>query len=113
MALVRDEPWLPELSERLLPGIALAPTRAKTLPSQALLYEVVRAAQDFPTPELVSAIRTVRRTVRHAGVPKQLDKMLKKADAALAERTEVALRLPRLDFETAPVSGSVVGGLLS
>ncbi|MEU8969265.1 DUF4132 domain-containing protein [Streptomyces monashensis] len=112
VALQRDEPWLPELFERLLPGIALAPTTARTLPSQALLYEVVRAAQDFPTPELVSSIRTVRRTVRHAGVPKQLDKMLKKVDAALAERTEVALRLPRLDFETAPVSGSAAGSLL-
>ncbi|MGW2524495.1 DUF4132 domain-containing protein [Streptomyces sp. NPDC001617] len=99
VALLRDEPWLPELFERLLPGTALAPTPAKTLPSQALLYEVVRAAQDYPTPELVTAIRTVRRTVRHAGVPKQLDKMLKKIDAALAERTDVALRLPRLEFD--------------
>ncbi|MGW0882343.1 DUF4132 domain-containing protein [Streptomyces sp. NPDC002671] len=98
VALLRDEPWLPELFERLLPGVTLAPTAAKTLPSQALLYEVVRAAQDFPTPELVTAIRTVRRTVRHAGVPKQLDKLLKKVDAALAERTDVALRLPRLEF---------------
>ncbi|WP_053754406.1 DUF4132 domain-containing protein [Streptomyces sp. MMG1533] len=112
VALLRDEPWLPELFERLLPGVALAPTAAKTLPSQALLYEVVRAAQDFPTPELVTAIRTVRRTVRHAGVPKQLDKMLKKADAALAERTDVALRLPRLEFETASISGSSAGGVL-
>ncbi|MFE0509513.1 DUF4132 domain-containing protein [Streptomyces sp. NPDC058964] len=112
VALLRDEPWLPELFERLLPGVALAPTPAKTLPSQALLYEVVRAAQDFPTPELVTAIRTVRRTVRHAGVPKQLDKMLKKADAALAERTDVALRLPRLEFDTASVSGSAAGGVL-
>ncbi|GAA2290615.1 hypothetical protein GCM10010415_72890 [Streptomyces atrovirens] len=99
VALLRDEPWLPELFERLLPGVALAPTAARTLPSQALLYEVVRAAQSFPTPELATAIRTVRRTVRHAGVPRQLDKMLKKIDAALAERTEVALRLPRLDFD--------------
>ncbi|MYR42911.1 DUF4132 domain-containing protein, partial [Streptomyces sp. SID5910] len=100
VALLRDEPWLPALFDRLLPGTALAPPPAKTLPSQALLYEVARAAQDFPTPELVTALRTVRRTVRHAGVPKQLDKMLKKADAALAERTEVALRLPRTDFDT-------------
>ncbi|WP_077796595.1 DUF4132 domain-containing protein [Streptomyces sp. JHA26] len=99
VALLRDEPWLPELFDRLLPGIALAPTAAKTLPSQALLYEVVRAAQDFPTPELATAIRTVRGTVRHAGVPRQLDKMLKKVDAALAERTDVALRLPRTDFD--------------
>ncbi|WBO63141.1 DUF4132 domain-containing protein [Streptomyces camelliae] len=112
VALLRDEPWLPELFERLLPGVAIAPTTAKTLPSQALLYEVVRAAQDFPTPELVSAIRTVRRTVRHAGVPRQLDKMLKKVDAALAERAEVALRLPRLDFDTAPIGGSAAGGVL-
>ncbi|MCX4457618.1 DUF4132 domain-containing protein [Streptomyces sp. NBC_01728] len=112
VALLRDEPWLPELFERLLPGVALAPTAAKTLPSQALLYEVVRAAQDFPTPELVTAIRTVRGTVRHAGVPKQLDKMLKKVDAALAERTDVALRLPRLEFDTPTISGSAAGGVL-
>ncbi|WP_166021201.1 DUF4132 domain-containing protein [Streptomyces chilikensis] len=111
VALLRDEPWLPELFDRLLPGVALAPTAsAKTLPSQALLYEVVRAAQEFPTPELATAIRTVRRTVRHAGVPKQLDKMLKKVDAALAERTEVALRLPRLGFETVTDSGSTLSG---
>ncbi|MEU7301488.1 DUF4132 domain-containing protein [Streptomyces sp. NPDC007206] len=112
VALLRDEPWLPDLFDRLLPGICLAPTAARTLPSQALLYEVVRAAQDFPTPELVTAIRTVRRTVRHAGVPKQLDKMLKKVDAALAERTDVALRLPRLGFETASLGGTTAGGVL-
>ncbi|MBC2900726.1 DUF4132 domain-containing protein [Streptomyces cupreus] len=99
VALLRDEPWLPELFDRLLPGVALAPTAARTLPSQAMLYEVARAAQDFPTPELVTVIRTVRRNVRHAGVPRQLDKMIKKIEAALAERTDVALRLPRLDFD--------------
>ncbi|MFD0002008.1 DUF4132 domain-containing protein [Streptomyces sp. NPDC127178] len=98
VALLRDEPWLPELFDRLLPGVAIAPTPARTVPSQALLYELVRAAQDFPTPELVTAIRTVRGNVRHAGVPEQLDKMLKKVEAALAERTDVALRLPRLGF---------------
>lgn len=98
LALHGDAPWLPELFDRLLPAISVAPTAAKTLPSQALLYELVRAAQDFPTPELVTGIRSVRKAVRHAGVPKQLDKMLKHVDAALAERTEVALRLPRLGF---------------
>jgi hypothetical protein len=99
VALLRDEPWLPGLLDRLLPGVAVAPTAAKTLPSQALLYEVVRAGQDFPTPELVTAIRTARMIVRHAGVPKQLDRMLKKVEAALAERIDVALRLPRLGFD--------------
>jgi hypothetical protein len=98
VALVRDEPWLPGLLDRLLPGIALAPTEAKTLPSQALLYEITRAAQEWPTPELVTGLRTVRRTVRHAGVPKQLDKVFKKIEAALADRTDVALRLPALGF---------------
>ncbi|MCI3272849.1 DUF4132 domain-containing protein [Streptomyces cylindrosporus] len=99
VALLRDEPWLPALLDRLLPGITLAPTAARTVPSQALLYELARAAQDFPTPEMVTALRHVRTTVRHAGVPKQLAKMLKKIDAALAERTDVALRLPALGFE--------------
>ncbi|MFD7440780.1 DUF4132 domain-containing protein [Streptomyces sp. NPDC059909] len=109
VALQRDERWLPELFDRLLPGIAIAPTPAKTLPSQALLYELVRAAQDFPTPELVTAIRTVRKDVRHAGVPKQLDKMLKKVEAALAERTDVALRLPTLGFDDDGVLRRVAG----
>lgn len=99
VALVRDEPWLPDLLDRLLPAVTVAPTTAKTLPSQALLYELVRAAQEHPTPELVTAIRTVRTSVRHAGVPKTLDRMLKKVDAALAARTDVALRLPTLGFD--------------
>lgn len=60
----------------------------------------------------MTAIRTVRRTVRHAGVPKQLDRMLKKVDAALAQRTDVALRLPRLGFDSAPVGGSAEGGVV-
>ncbi|MGI5457713.1 DUF4132 domain-containing protein [Streptomyces sp. CA-249302] len=98
VALLRDEPWLPPLLDRLLPGITVAPTAARTVPSQALLYELARAAQDFPTPELVTALRHVRTIVRHAGVPKQLAKMLKKIDVALAERTDVALRLPALGF---------------
>ncbi|MFF0520010.1 DUF4132 domain-containing protein [Actinomadura nitritigenes] len=98
IALLRDEPWLPALLDRLLPDVSVAPTLAKTLPSQALLYEIVRAAQDFPIPELVTTIRTVRGSVRHAGVPKQLDKMLKRVEAALAERADVALRLPDLGF---------------
>lgn len=99
VALLRDEDWLPEACARLLPGIAVAPTAARTVPSQALLYELVRAAKEFPTPEAVTAIRTARSVTRHAGVPKQLDKLLKKVEAALAQRTEVALRLPRLDFD--------------
>jgi hypothetical protein len=98
VALLRDEPWLPEVLDRLVRGVAVAPTAAKTLPSQALLYEIARAAQDFPIPEVATLLRTVRGIVRHAGVPKQLDRMIKKIEAALADRTEVALRLPDLGF---------------
>ncbi|MEV5829540.1 DUF4132 domain-containing protein [Spirillospora sp. NPDC052242] len=110
VALAADAPWLPALLDALLPGIAVAPTAAKTLPSQALLYEIGRAAQDVPTPELVAALRNVRGLVRHAAVPKQLDRMLKKADAALAERTEVALRLPDLGFGPDGVLRRELGG---
>ncbi|GIH71100.1 DUF4132 domain-containing protein [Sphaerimonospora thailandensis] len=94
LALLRDEPWLPELLDSLVRGIAVAPTQAKTLPSQALLFEIARAAEEYPTPEVISALRAARRAVRHAAVPKQLDRMFKRIEPALADRLEVAFRLP-------------------
>ncbi|MEV6866088.1 DUF4132 domain-containing protein [Streptosporangium subroseum] len=94
LALLRDEPWLPELLDRLLRGIAVAPTQAKTLPSQALLFEIARSVQEHPTPEAISALRAARQVTRHAGVPKQLDRMFKRIEAALANRLEVAFRIP-------------------
>ncbi|MCC5575959.1 DUF4132 domain-containing protein [Microtetraspora sp. AC03309] len=99
LALWRDEPWLPGLLDRLLRGVAVAPTAAKTLPSQGLLFEIGRAVEDFPTPEAISALRTARALTRHAGVPKQLDRMLKRIEHALADRVEVAFRMPDLGFE--------------
>jgi hypothetical protein len=98
VALLRDEPWLPALLDRLLPAIAVAPTAAKTLPSQALLFEIARSAQEFPTPEAAAALRTVRGVIRHRGAPKQLDRYLKRIDAALADRPETAFRQPDLGF---------------
>ncbi|MFI6455461.1 DUF4132 domain-containing protein [Streptosporangium amethystogenes] len=94
LALFRDEPWLPELLDRLLRGIAAAPTQAKTLPSQGLLFEIARAVQEHPTPEAISSLRAARQATRHAGVPKQLDRMFKRIEAALANRLEVAFRIP-------------------
>ncbi|WP_101784793.1 DUF4132 domain-containing protein [Nonomuraea indica] len=94
LALHRDEPWLPALLDGLLRGVAVAPTDARTLPSQALLFEIARAVEDHPTPEAISSLRAVRRCTRHAGVPKQLDRMFKRIEPALAERLEVAFRLP-------------------
>ncbi|MEV4298053.1 DUF4132 domain-containing protein [Microbispora rosea] len=94
LALFRDEPWLPDLLERLVRGLAVAPTQARTLPSQGVLFEVARAAEDHPTPEAVSALRAARDVTRHAGVSKQLDRVLKRVESALADRVEVAFRLP-------------------
>jgi hypothetical protein len=110
VALLRDEPWVPELLDRLLPRVAVAPTAAKTLPSQALLYELARATEDFPTPEAVAALRNARSIVRHKAVPKQLDRMLKRIERALAERPEVAFRLPDLGFGPDGVRRVPVGG---
>ncbi|TNY36567.1 DUF4132 domain-containing protein [Thermomonospora catenispora] len=110
LALRRDEPWLPEAVDRLLHDVAVAPKEdARTLPSQALLFEITRAVEDFPTPETAASLRAVRRTVRHRGVPKQLDRMLKRVDAALAERVEVALRMPDLGFPPDGVLRTPVG----
>ena len=72
----------------------MAPTQAKTLPSQSVLFEIARAVEDHPTPEAISALRAARQATRHAGVPKQLDRMLKRIEPALANRLEVAFRLP-------------------
>ncbi|MFI7447443.1 DUF4132 domain-containing protein [Nonomuraea sp. NPDC049714] len=94
LALFLDEPWLPELLGRLVPGVAVAPQQARTLPSQAVLYELARAVEEHPTPEAISALRAARRATRHAGVPKQLDRMFKRIEPALANRLEVAFRLP-------------------
>jgi hypothetical protein len=98
VALLRDEPWLAKLLEPLLLGVAVAPTAARTLPSQALLYELARAVEDFPTPEALAALNATRGALRHRGVPRQLDRMLKRIERALAARPDMAFRLPDLGF---------------
>jgi hypothetical protein len=86
VALLRDEPWLPELLGRLLPAIAVAPTTAKTLPSQALLFEVARSVRDCAAgrrrPARLRRAAVRRRGRRHRG-------------PALASRTRAARRDPR------------------
>ncbi len=113
VALVRDEPWLAELFGRLLAGVAVAPTAARTLPSQALLFELARAVEEFPTAEAVAALRTTRGVVRHKGVPKQLDRMFKRIEQALADRSKVALRLPHLGFGPDGARRRAVGGYVA
>ncbi|NAS21849.1 DUF4132 domain-containing protein [Herbidospora sp. NEAU-GS84] len=94
LALHRDETWLPDLLDGLVRGIAVAPTNAKTLPSQALLYEIARATEDRPTPEAIASLRTAARITRHAGVPKELAKKFKRIEPTLADRLDVAFRMP-------------------
>ncbi|MFI7614538.1 DUF4132 domain-containing protein [Nonomuraea terrae] len=94
VALRHDEPWLPELLDSLVRKVAVAPTQAKTLPSQGVLFAIAHAAEEYPTPEAVASLHAARRETRHAGVPKQLDRMLKRVEAALGNRLEVAFRLP-------------------
>jgi hypothetical protein len=94
VALLRDEPWLGELLGRLLPGVVVAPTAAKTAPSQSASIVLAQAVEAWPTPEAVAALREAWRVVRHAGLSKKLDRLLRTADKGLARRPAVALRLP-------------------
>ena len=110
VALLHDEPWLLELLRPLLLGVSVAPTAARTLPSQALLHEMARAVEDFPTPEALATLRAARGVVRHKGVAKQLDRMLKRIERALADRPGVAFRLPDLGFGPDGVRTVTVGG---
>lgn len=94
VALARDEPWIGALLQELLPRVTVAPTAAKTLPSQAACVKLTAEIVDRPTPEAVEAIAAARRVVRHATVTKKLDRALRAARPALAQRPTIALRLP-------------------
>jgi hypothetical protein len=94
VALARDEPWLGELLSRLLPGVVVAPTAAKTVPSQSAGHVLAQAVEAWPTPEAVAALRQARRVVRHAGMIKKLDRLLRQAEKGLARRPTIAMRLP-------------------
>ncbi|MFH9243948.1 DUF4132 domain-containing protein [Streptomyces lydicus] len=96
LALRRDEPWAGEVFSTLLPQLAVAPTAAKTLPSQRACIALAQVVEAWPTPESVAALREARRVVRHAGVTKKLDRLLRRAERNLGRRPEAALRLPDL-----------------
>lgn len=98
LALRRDEPWVGEVLATLLPQLAVAPTAAKTLPSQSACIGLAQAVESCPTPESVAALHEARRVVRHAGVTKKLDRALRRAERNLGRRPDVVLRLPDLGF---------------
>ena len=72
--------------------MCVAPTAAKTAPSQSLAIALGHAVETIPTPESVRALRDALATVRHAGVQK-LARNLKPAERALGERPHTALRM--------------------
>ncbi|MCA8430739.1 DUF4132 domain-containing protein [Burkholderia seminalis] len=93
VAAYRDEAWLRPLIGPLLTGVCVAPTTAKTVPSQSLAIALGHAVETIPTPESVRALRDALATVRHAGVQKKLARNLKPAERALGERPHTALRM--------------------
>ncbi|RQS20603.1 DUF4132 domain-containing protein [Burkholderia sp. Bp8992] len=93
VAAYRDEAWLRPLIGPLLTGVCVAPTTAKTAPSQSLAIALGHAVETIPTPEGVRALRDALATVRHAGVQKKLARNLKPAERALGERPRTALRM--------------------
>ena len=100
VAATRDETWYAGLITDLLCRACVAPTTARTAPSQALTIALGTAIAEVPTPESVAALRQALAVVRHAGLQKKLARHQKPAERALAQRPEVALRL--LDAGLAP-----------
>lgn len=100
VALDRDAPWLPPVLDELFRKVSVAPTAAKSLPSQSVATALGYAIEALPTPEAVATLRTVLHDVRHAGIKKKLQRNLRGAERGLAGRPEIALRLPA----DAPVS---------
>lgn len=94
VALERDESWAPLVLDELFRKVSLAPTAAKTVPSQSVAIALGHAVEAFPTPEAVNTLRDVLRDIRHAGVKKKLQRNLPAAERGLAARPEIALRLP-------------------
>jgi Domain of unknown function (DUF4132) len=94
VALDRDEAWLPPVLDELFHKVSVAPTAAKTTPSQSVALTLGKAVEAFPTPEAVATLREVVGAVRHAGVKKRLQRNLRGAERGLAGRPEIALRLP-------------------
>ncbi|MGW2628963.1 DUF4132 domain-containing protein [Streptomyces chattanoogensis] len=98
LALRHDEPWAGDVLTTLLPQLSLAPTAARTLPSQGACTVLAQAVEAYPTPESVAALREARRVVRHAGVTKKLDRILHRAERNLGRRPEILVRLPDLGY---------------
>ncbi len=92
LASYRDEAWFGPVITALLPLACVAPGTAKSAPSQSLAMALGHAVETIPTPESLLALRTALLQVRHAGIRKKLERNLKPAERALAERPDIAWR---------------------
>lgn len=93
IAAYRDEPWLRPTIGPLMVGCCVAPTSAKTAPSQSLAITLGHSIEEIPTPESVRALRDALAAVRHLGIKKKLARNLKPAERGLGERPNIALRM--------------------
>lgn len=93
-ALECDAPWLRPLLAQVLPPVCVAPTAARTLPSQSVAVALAKAVNAMPTPEAIAALALARSQVRHAGIARKLDRHLAAAERRLAQRPQLLLRLP-------------------
>jgi len=87
-----DAPWVAQ-AFALLADVAVAPTNAKSVPSQAVCHAIARGIRTAPTPEAVLAMDAVVKRIRHAGLAKKLRRDVGTGRRGLAHRPEVALRL--------------------
>ena len=93
VAAYRDDAWFRPVIAVLLPLACVAPGTAKSAPSQSLAMALGHAVETIPTPESLLALRTALAQVRHAGIRKKLERNLKPAERALAERPDIAWRI--------------------
>ena len=93
VAAYRDDGWFRPVITVLLPLACVAPGAAKSAPSQSLAMALGHAVETIPTPESLQALRVALAQVRHAGIRKKLERNLKPAERALAERPDIAWRL--------------------
>lgn len=100
-----DAPWVWPAFD-LLADVAVAPTAAKSVPSQAACHAIARGVRTAPTPEAVLALEAVVKDIRHAGLAKKLRRDVAAGRRRLAHRPEVALRLPT---DVAPTKAQVTG----
>lgn len=75
--------------------LAVAPNpKVKTMASQSIAAAIANAVADRPSIETIVAMREVKPEIRHAGMKKKFDRLLRKAERNLSSQPDFILRLP-------------------